>query len=207
MKSFNELQIITTNIMEGTGFKSFFEQKKSEYKINLDLVPNGFSLSDFNINRLTEKTLVILDTDSFEDSSLLDFLQELNIKEIKCVLYSKLSTPGLVIKARQLLISGYVSKSSSLECLLDCLNIVELGGSYYDTKFSGLIKEITDFEQTLSLTQRNLFYEAILFNNRTISDLAALQKTSKHAVEVHLSHIYHKAGVNNYNELINRFSL
>lgn len=209
MNKVNDLYILTTSVMEGAGFKSFFEQNKPEYEINLQLLSGLSDQIDFNELKITinNNSTVIIDTDSFEDVRLFDFLSYLNERGIKCIIYSNLSTPGLIIKARELLISGYVSKKSSVNCLLDCLNVIELGGTYYDTSFSDLLKEILLFENNLSLTERKIFHEVLLFNNRTVKDLANIMNISKHTVEVHLSNLYKKAHVNCYNELVSCFSL
>lgn len=211
MKESKVLQIITSNIMEGTGFKSLFEQKKPEYKILLHLISKTSllqnSLYDEIKTSFQENNIIIIDTDSFENDYIFDFLTDLTERGAKCIIYSKLSTAGLIIKARELLISGYVSKSSSLDCLLNCLDVVELGGTYYDTCFSDLIKQILIFEKELSLTEKRIFYEVLLFPNSTMKDLAEILNSSKHTVEVHLSNLYKKANVNSYNELISRFSL
>ena len=210
MSKANSLYIITKNVMEGAGFKSFFEQNKPEYEIHLQLLSGSSAQIDlFNELKTTIKnnSTVIIDTDSFEDVSLFDFLLDLNERGIKCIIYSNLSTPGLIIKARELLISGYVSKKSPVNCLLDCLNVIELGGTYYDTSFSDLLKEILLFENNLSLTERKIFHEVLLFNNRPVKDLANIMNVSKHTVEVHLSNLYKKAHVNGYTELVSCFSL
>ena len=209
MNKVNDLYILTTSVMEGAGFKSFFEQNKPEYEINLQLLSGLSDQIDFNELKITinNNSTVIIDTDSFEDVRLFDFLSYLNERGIKCIIYSNLSTPGLIIQARELLISGYVSKKSSVNCLLDCLNVIELGGTYYDTSFSDLLKEILLFENNLSLTERKIFHEVLLFNNRTVKDLANIMNISKHTVEVHLSNLYKKAHVNCYNELVSCFSL
>ena len=210
MNKTNDLYIITTNVMEGTGFKSFLEQNKPEYEIVLHLFSGVSGQTDlFNELKTTLKknSTVIIDTDSFEDVELLDFLSDLNGLGIKCIIYSNLSTPGLIIKARELLISGYVSKKSPINCLLDCLNVIELGGAYYDTSFSDLLKKILLFEKSLSLTELKILHEVLLFNKRTIKSLANIMNISKHTVEVHLSNLYKKAGVSCYGELVSKFSL
>ena len=192
--------------MEGNGFKSFFEMHRPEYKVKFILPPS--TLPDYElITGTVESSLIIFDTDSIEQDRILDFLQDLAKHEIKCIIYSRLTTPGLVLKAKQLGLSGYVSKASSLERLLDCLKVIELGGMYYDSCFSALLKEISDFTQMLSPMQQNLLYEALLFPNRSIREIAEALKISKHTAEVHLSNLYQKIGVHTFNELVDRFSL
>ena len=108
MSKANSLYIITKNVMEGAGFKSFFEQNKPEYEIHLQLFSETAGQTGlFNELKTTfrKNSTVIIDTDSFEDVSLFDFLLDLNERGIKCIIYSNLSTPGLIIKARELLIS------------------------------------------------------------------------------------------------------
>lgn len=211
MNKTKALQIITSNIMEGTGFISLFEQSKPDYKIDLQVFSGNTSNIENIYSDLTkslkENSIVILDTDSLENSKLIDFLMILNSRNIKCIIYSRLSTPGLIIRARELLIGGYVSKSSPLTSLMDCLSVIELGGTYYDSNFSEILKEIMDYETILSLSERKLFHELLLFNNRSIKDLSDILNISKHTVEVHLSNLYKKANVKSYNELIERFSV
>ena len=202
-----DLLVITTNAMESDGFKFFFEQNKPGYKVALKLLPAYHSFNDIYDLRLKKDGIIIFDTDSFAEDKLVDCLEEIKRYGIKCIIYSRLSTPGLVIKARELFINGYISKSSPLSRLLNCLNVIELGGNYYDECFSELIKEIMDFEETLSLTQRRFLHEILLFSSRSIRDLSNALNISKHTVEVHLSNLYKKAEVSNYNELISRFSL
>ena len=206
MLNFTELEIITNNAIEGNGFKSFFEINRPAYKVNLIL--QTAEKSDYKIENFhSAKTLIILDTDSFENLSLVKLFNDIAKHELKCIIYSRLTTPGLVLKAKQLGLSGYVSKASPLERLLDCLKVIELGGIYYDPCFSALLKEISDFTQMLSPMQQNLLYEALLFPSRSIREIAESLKISKHTAEVHLSNLYQKIGVHTFNELVDRFSL
>ena len=210
MNKTNDLYIITTNVMEGTGFKSFLEQNKPEYEIIVKLF-SGVSVQPnlFDELKTTVKknSIVIIDTDSFEDASLFDFLLDLYELGVKCIIYSRLTSPGLLIRVKKLSVDGYVSKSSPVERLLNCLNVIELGGTYYDSCFSDLLKRIMLFENNLSASEKKLLEEVLLFSNRTIRDLSETMHISKHTAEVHLSNIYKKADVSCYNELVSKFSL
>lgn len=202
-----ELQIITSNVMEGTGFKSFLSQNKADYEVKLQLLSANSSNYDELKNSVNKNAIVIIDTDSLEDETLFNFLLNLYEVEIKCIIYSRLSTPGLMIKARELSMAGYVSKNSKLSCLLNCLDVIELGGTYYDSCFSDLLKKIMNFEKMLSTSEKRLFEAVLLFNNKTIKDLSEILNISKHTVEVHLSNLYKKAKVSSFNGLIEKFSL
>ncbi len=206
MGNFHELLIFTSSEMEGNGFKSFFELHRPEYNVEF-ILPKTISFNYKLITEAVDSSLIIFDTDSIEQDRILDFLQNLAKHEIKCIIYSRLTTPGLVLKAKQLGLSGYVSKASPLERLLDCLKVIELGGIYYDSCFSTLLKEISDFSRSLSPMQQNLLYEALFVSNRSISEIAEALKISKHTAEVHLSNLYQKIGVHTFNELVDRFSL
>ena len=202
-----ELQIITSNVMEGTGFKSFLIQNKADYEVKLQLLSANSSNYDELKNSVNKNAIVIIDTDSLEDETLFNFLLNLYEVGIKCIIYSRLSTPGLMIKARELSMAGYVSKNSKLSCLLNCLDVIELGGTYYDSCFSDLLKKIMNFEKMLSTSEKRLFEAVLLFNNKTIKDLSEILNISKHTVEVHLSNLYKKAKVSSFNGLIEKFSL
>lgn len=211
MNKTNDLYILTKNVMEGTGFKSFIEQNKPEYEVKINLLSVNSSTHNDLFGELKKKlnkdNILIIDSDSLENERLFNFLLDLNELGLKCIIYSKLSTPGLMIKARKMLIAGYVSKSSPLENLLNCLDVIKLGGTYYDSCFSGLLKKIMLFENNLSVSEKKLFEEVLLFSNRTIRELSEAMHISKHTVEVHLSNLYKKAGVGCYNELVSKFSL
>lgn len=202
-----ELQIITSNVMEGTGFKSFLSQNKVDYEVKLQLLSANSSNYDELKNSVNKNAIVIIDTDSLEDETLFNFLLNLYEVGIKCIIYSRLSTPGLMIKARELSMAGYVSKNSKLSCLLNCLDVIELGGTYYDSCFSDLLKNIMNFEKMLSTSEKRLFEAVLLFNNKTIKDLSEILNISKHTIEVHLSNLYKKAKVSSFNGLIEKFSL
>lgn len=205
MGKFRELMIFSNNEMERNGFKSFFEIHRPKYKVNIIFTTPSSTTKLFTGQ--ADNSLIIFDTDCIEQKHILDFLQNCARNEIKCIIYSRLNTPGLLIKARQMGISGYVSKASSLERLLDCLKVIELGGIYYDSCFSALLKEISDFSQILSPMQQNLLYEALLFPNRSIREIAESLKISKHTAEVHLYNLYQKIGLHTFNELVEKFSL
>jgi len=207
MDSFIEIQIITKNDIEGEGFLHFFQNQKPENKISLTITPSNIDISNLKIQNPESNKIVIIDTDHYENHNLFDFLNKMQEIKVKCIIYSGLSTPGLMLKARQMMVEGYISKTSSSGSLIKCLSVIELGGFYYDHRFSTIIKDISKFENSLSLMQRNIFYECLLFKNRTISNISEALNISRHSTEVHLSNIYLKAQVKNYTELISRFSL
>lgn len=207
MQSETEIILLTSNNMEGNGCKSFIELNKPGCKISLMLLSSDYDFDCFNFNGLSKNAIVIFDFDSFKNDNALFFIQKLTQEGIRTIIYSQLSTAGLILKAKQHLISGYVSKHSSPDCLLSCINVLELGGFYYDPIFSDLLKKISSFEEELSLTQRNVVYEVLSSPNKSLKEIAAQLDLSKHTAEVHLSNIYHKANVNNYSELLTYFSL
>lgn len=207
MQSESEIILLTSNNMEGNGCKSFIELNRPDCKISLTLLSSDYDFDCINIDDVPENAIVIFDFDSFKNDKALSFIQKLNQEEKRVIIYSQLSTPGLILKAKQYLISGYVSKHSSPDCLLSCINVLELGGFYYDPIFSDLLKKISSFEEELSLTQRNVVYEVLSSPNKSLKEIAAQLNLSKHTAEVHLSNIYHKANVNNYSELLTYFSL
>ncbi len=208
MQTTIDLHLITTNVMEGTGFKIFLEQNRPDYNVSLMILPMNSSLGNLKLSKLKENSVIFIDTDSFENENLLSFLKQIMFTyKCKCILHSKLSTPGLLMKARELFVDGYIIKSSPISCILNCLDVIKLGGTYYDSRFYDLLKSVMIFEKDLSLTERKLLHEVLLFSNRTIKDLAGVLNISKHTVEVHLSNLYKKAHVNGYTELVSCFSL
>ena len=145
MQSETEIILLTSNNMEGYGCKSFIELNKPDHRISLMLLSSDYDFDCFNINDVPQNAIVIFDFDSFKNDNALFFIQKLTQEGIRTIIYSQLSTPGLILKAKQHLISGYVSKHSSPDCLLSCINVLELGGFYYDPIFSDLLKKISSF--------------------------------------------------------------
>ena len=74
-----ELQIITSNVMEGTGFKSFLSQNKADYEVKLQLLSANSSNYDELKNSVNKNAIVIIDTDSLEDETLFNFLLNLYV--------------------------------------------------------------------------------------------------------------------------------
>ena len=100
MGNFHELLIFTDNEIEGKGFKSFFEMHRPEYKVKF-VLPHPSNLSNYKlITETVDSSLIIFDTDSIGQDRILDFLQDLAKHELKCIIYSRLTTPGLVLKAK-----------------------------------------------------------------------------------------------------------
>lgn len=204
MDSFSEVLIVTANAMEGSGCKNFLELNNLGIKISVVLLYPIFEMKLKNDN---QKKIIIIDYDSLDEKSVFCFLKETESANHSIILYSQLSSPGILLKAKKLMISGYISKQSSPECLLNCIRVIELGGTYFDSCFSEVLRKISAFEIELTLTQRHIFFEAISSRNKNLKDIAEQMRISKHTLEVHLSNIYEKAGVKNFNELIDTFSL
>lgn len=197
MDIFEGIEIVTENIMEGGGLKNFLESSFPNCPVFLYSFD---SLLQVSIQE--NKKLKIIDIDNHKNEDL-----EKIRRRNKCIVYSQTNSPGLLMKCKKLLISGYVSKKSSSNCILNCIKVINLGGTYYDSCFSEILGKVSEFEKQLSLTQIGVFNRVLLNPDWSISEIAQDMEMSKHTLEVHLSNIYQKAEVNSFSELVSLFSL
>ena len=123
--------------------------------------------------------------------------------QIKIVIYSMFDTLGFKLQAKDLGAQGFISKASSDEKLVACLNTVKNGGSYYEENDLSIQKELDSIVPFLKENERRVF-ELVLQgkNNDQIKDELFL---GLHTVENYVSYILNISNCKNRKQLIEKF--
>lgn len=207
MDSYTTLFFLTCHEMEGAGFKSFSKEYLSDFQTFIILKQKDFDFSLFPFSDINDSSILVIDVDDFDIQKLMIFLSAIQEKNIKCVLYSRAVTPGFLLKTHQLLLSGYISKSSPLSTILNCIKVIDLKGCYFDSIFDSVIRDLNKVFPSLSQMEKQLFYNLLISDELSIKDIADISGISKHSAEVHLSHIYKKTETSNFSELIKKYTI
>lgn len=207
----SKIYIFTNNEMEGVGIKFILDNKLNSSQISVRkpvvLGENFENLLNKKDDYLEKNALLVVDIDTEINFAFLEFLSNLENYSCNCIIISRMKSPGLFLKSQELMIGGYVSKSSSAQNISDCVTAIVNGGLYYDACFLKLISKLNTFKETLSLQELRIFKTSLIFTNASVTEIANMIGISKHSVEVHLSNIYKKADVKNFSELVSKFSL
>ena len=135
--------------------------------------------------------------------ALLDFISK-QYKQIKCVMYSMFNTPAYVSQAKTLGAKGYVSKASSEEELVRCLESVSNGETFIDEKMEKSFEKIDEIIRFMTKTERRIFQE--ILKGRTNAQISEMLDISNHSIECYVSRIYDITGIRNREQLISYFS-
>lgn len=123
--------------------------------------------------------------------------------QIKIVIYSMFDTLGFKLQAKDLGAQGFISKASSDETLVACLNTVKNGGTYYEENDLSIQKELDSIVPFLKENERRVF-ELVLQgkSNEQIKDELFL---GLHTVENYVSYILNISNCKNRKALMNKF--
>ncbi len=135
--------------------------------------------------------------------ALLDFITK-EYKSVKCVMYSMFDTPAYVSQAKTLGAKGYVSKASSEEELVRCLESVSKGETFIDEKMEKSFEKIDEIIRFMTKTERRIFQEILKGKNNT--QISEMLDISNHSIECYVSRIYDITGIRNREQLISYFS-
>lgn len=123
--------------------------------------------------------------------------------ELKIVMYSMYDTWGFILQAKDLGVEGYISKVSSDEELVKCLEIVKNDGKYYEKKEESIQNEIDSIVSVLK-KQEKIIFEMLLQgkSNTQIKDELFI---SLHTVENYVSYLLKITSCSNREELIKKY--
>ena len=123
--------------------------------------------------------------------------------QIKIVIYSMFDTLGFKLQAKDLGAQGFISKASSDEKLVTCLNTVKNGGTYFEENEPSIQKELDSIVPFLKLNERRVF-ELVLQgkSNDQIKDELFL---GLHTIENYVSYILNISNCKSRKALINKF--
>jgi DNA-binding NarL/FixJ family response regulator len=118
--------------------------------------------------------------------------------QVRVLFLSMHDDDGSLQRAIQLGAAGFVSKSASIEQLLDALRAIQSGGSYLSADVASRVMELAagrSLADTVGLTTREREILELLVEGHRPAEIGEALFLSVKTVKNHLTSIYHKLGV------------
>ncbi len=193
--------IVDDHAMMRNGLRSWLIENTSWKNIRLaDSIESAKNLLAQEVPEICIIDVQIGNEDGF---ALLDFITK-NYKTVKCVMYSMFDTPAYVSQAKTLGAKGYVSKASSEEELVNCLEAVSRGETFIDEKMEKSFEKIDEIIRFMTKTERRIFQE--ILKGKSNAQISEMLDISNHSIECYVSRIYDITGIRNREQLISYFS-
>ena len=150
-------------------------------------------------------SVIICDINFYGENTGLDFIKQLAAlyPKIKIIVYSMFFAAGIVQSAIKNGACGYVSKNASSQELLDAMEKALAGEVFVQKELETKLIKYNQF--TDALTRREKEVMELLLQRYSNDEIANQLGIKKRAVENYISLIYEKTGVNDRNELIERY--
>ena len=192
--------IVDDHAMMRNGLSSWLEKNTCWNNIRLaDSVTAAKTLINSELPEICIIDVQIGDEDGF---SLLTFITK-EYPSVKCVMYSMFDSPGYVSQAKTLGAVGYVSKASSEEELVKCLEAVSRGEIFIEEKMEDSFERIEEIITFMTKTECRVFHE--ILKGKTNAQITEILNISNHSIECYVSRIYDITGIRNREQLINHF--
>lgn len=152
-------------------------------------------------------SILISDLNFYGENTGFDFISEVHAlyPDVKIIVYSMFFAAGIVQSAVRCGASGYVSKNASSAELLNCMEKVLTGEVFIQEELKTSLIKYNSF--TDALTRREKEVMELLIRRCSNDDIANKLNIKKRAVENYISAIYEKTGVNDRNELVEKYSM
>lgn len=197
----HSLFIVDDHFMLRKGIAAYLEEK-TFWRITGTFADSKSCLKKLESSALPE--IIMIDIQLGKESGF-DLVSCLKSKfpQVKVVIYSMFDTLGFKLQAKDLGAQGFISKASSDEKLVTCLNTVKNGGTYYEENDLSIQKELDSIVPFLKENERRVF-ELVLQgkSNDQIKDDLFL---GLHTVENYVSYILNISNCKNRKQLIEKF--
>ena len=193
--------IVDDHAMMRNGLRSWLIEN-TRWK-NIRLVDSIDTAKNLLSEEQSEICIIDVQIGNDDGFALLDFITK-ESKSVKCVMYSMFDTPAYVSQAKTLGAKGYVSKASSEEELVNCLEAVSRGETFIDEKMEKSFEKIDEIIRFMTKTERRVFQEILMGKNNT--QISEMLDISNHSIECYVSRIYDITGIRNRDQLISHFS-
>lgn len=197
----HSLFIVDDHFMLRKGIAAYLEEK-TFWRITGTFADSKSCLEKLESSALPE--IIMIDIQLGKESGF-DLVSCLKSKfpQVKVVIYSMFDTLGFKLQAKDLGAQGFISKASSDEKLVTCLNTVKNGGTYYEENDLSIQKELDSIVPFLKENERRVF-ELVLQgkSNDQIKDDLFL---GLHTVENYVSYILNISNCKNRKQLIEKF--
>lgn len=197
--------VVEDHTLTNLGIRQFFSAKD-------EFVCKGFA---YDKNEATEKmkklaeenklpAILILDL-MLGNSSGLEILKMVREEypDIKVVVYSMYTNPGILSLALEYGALGFVSKDSMDVELLKAVNTVAEGGSYVQQSLVTSLFTYRSLLDSLTKQEQNILKKII--ERKQNEQIAAELNLTIRSIENYLSRIYSKTGCRGHEELIKNF--
>ena len=179
----------------------------SDWKCAGDAAGHDKALADFEKLSAAGNlpSVIICDINFYGENTGLDFIKEIKglYPDLKIIVYSMFFAAGIVQNAIQNGACGYVSKNAPSQELLNCMEKALAGEVFIQEEIKPNLIKYNKF--TDALTRREKDVMDLLLRRFSNDEIAAKLGIKKRAVENYISLIYEKIGVNDRNELIERY--
>ena len=202
----HSLFLVDDHFMLRKGIAAYLEEK-SFWKITGAFADSASCLKELESLKNTSSPLpelVIVDIQLGKESGF-DLVGKIRLKysEIKTVIYSMYDTLGFKLQAKDLGVNGFVSKASSDETLLQCLNTVKNGGTFYEENDVSIQKELDSIVPFLKENEKRVF--ELVLQGKTNDQIKDELFLGLHTVENYVSYILNISKCKNRRQLIEKF--
>ncbi len=197
--------VVEDHSLTNLGIRQFFSAKE-------ELVCRGFAYdkdeAEEKLQKLDEEnklpSILVLDL-MLGNASGLEILKLVKEKyeNIKVVVYSMYTNPGILSLALDYGALGFVSKDSMEGELLKAVKTVAEGGSYVQQSLVTSLFTYRSLLDSLTKQEQNIFKKII--ERKQNEQIASELNLTIRSVENYLSRIYSKTGCRGHEELIKKF--
>lgn len=197
----HSLFIVDDHFMLRKGIAAYLEEK-TFWRITGTFADSKSCLEKLESSALPEIIMIDIQLGKESGFELVSCLKT-KFPQVKVVIYSMFDTLGFKLQAKDLGAQGFISKASSDEKLVTCLNTVKNGGTYYEENDLSIQKELDSIVPFLKENERRVF-ELVLQgkSNDQIKDDLFL---GLHTVENYVSYILNLSNCKNRKQLIEKF--
>lgn len=197
----HSLFIVDDHFMLRKGIAAYLEEK-TFWRITGTFADSKSCLEKLESSALPEIIMIDIQLGKESGFELVSCLKT-KFPQVKVVIYSMFDTLGFKLQAKDLGAQGFISKASSDEKLVTCLNTVKNGGTYYEENDLSIQKELDSIVPFLKENEKRVF-ELVLQgkSNDQIKDDLFL---GLHTVENYVSYILNLSNCKNRKQLIEKF--
>ena len=200
------LFILDDHSMLRNGVASFFAEN-SDWEIKGQAGTKEEALEKFITLKESNNlpSVLICDINLNKENSGLDIMKYVKetYPEVKIVAYSMFDSSSYLNRAIAAGASGYVSKSKDEMDLLNCLETVYKGNTYFSHENLDSLIVYTNVLQSLTKREKTVF--DLLLSRKTNTEIASIMNINKRTVDNYISCIYDKTACYDRNELIKKF--
>ena len=199
----HNLFIVDDHFMLRKGIAAYLEEK-TFWRITGTFADSKSCLEELTSSASALPEIIIIDIQLGKESGF-ELVSRIKLKfpQIKIVIYSMFDTLGFKLQAKDLGAEGFISKASSDEKLVACLNTVKNGGTYYEENDLSIQKELDSIVPFLKENERRVF--ELVLQGKTNDQIKDELFLGLHTVENYVSYILNISNCKNRKQLMEKF--